>query len=72
MWSGVQDMRQNLNNMHNYRDQLAAKSSRLGVDLHSNHTGVNYDLRTIVEPRRFQAGANPSLGMVNRSLSVFN
>ena len=58
--------------MEEYKKILLEKSRLLEKNIHSNHTGVDYDVKSIIDPRRFQVGANPSIGMAQRSFSVFN
>ena len=58
--------------MNKHNKILMEKKRQFDVAIHSNHTGVNYDINTIIDPRRFQVGINPSIGMAERAYSVFN
>ena len=57
--------------MIDYRKDLLDKKQRLDTNLKSNHVGLNYDLKTIVDPRRFTAGAHPGVGLVSKSFGAF-
>lgn len=58
--------------MIEYKRVLQDRRQRLDKNIHSNHTGLNYDLKTIVDPRRFNISTNPSVGLVFRSSNSFN
>jgi hypothetical protein len=58
--------------MNAYKKQLLEKKRILDTEIHSNHTGVNYDLKTIIDPRRFKVATQPGINLVHRSLNAFN
>jgi hypothetical protein len=72
MWQHGHAIQNNWHNMKIYERELLERNRQLNAAMHSNHTGVNYDLRTIVNPRRYQVSTNPSLGLLARSHSVYN
>lgn len=71
VWSIGNDLRDNLGNMKNYRSNLIDRIQRLDTNIKSNHDGINYDLKTIVQPRGHAVGSQPSIGLVNKSIAAF-
>jgi hypothetical protein len=58
--------------MLEYRKDLSDRSQRLYKNIYSNHTGINYDLNTIVGPRRHGGVTNPTSNFVSKSLHNFH
>lgn len=67
IWANSNALRNNLEQSKEYRKVLLDKKQRLDTNLLSNHAGLNYDLRTIVDPRRHAAGVHPTIGLVSKS-----
>lgn len=65
VWSKSNDLRQDLIKMKDYRLGLKDAICHLDNDIESCKTGLNYNMRTIVNPRRYHAGNHPSIGLVN-------
>ena len=72
VWSNGNDLRDNLDMMLTYRENVLERKHKLDKDLLSNHNGLNYDLKTIVNPRGHAVGSQPSIGLVQKSLTIFN
>jgi hypothetical protein len=58
--------------MLDYRKDLSDRSQRLYKNIHSNHSGINYDLKNIIGPRRHAGVVNPSTNFVSKSLHNFH
>lgn len=71
VWSHGNDLRDNLHNMEKYKSSLRDRIQRLDTNLKSNHNGINYDLKTIVNPRGHAVGTQPSVGLVAHSIAAF-
>lgn len=67
IWANSTALRNNLEHTKEYKKLLLDNKQRLDKNLHSSHTGLNYDLRTIVDPRRHAAGTHPSVALVAKS-----
>lgn len=57
--------------MIQYRKELVDKQQRSAANIKSNHDGLNYDLRTIVNPRRNAVAVQPSIDLVRKSIFIF-
>lgn len=53
--------------MNDYRIVLNDRRQRLDTNILSNHYGINYDLGTIINPRRHNISTNPSVDLVAQS-----
>ncbi|CAF0710729.1 unnamed protein product [Brachionus calyciflorus] len=69
VWSAATDLRDNLDKMKDYKIVLEDRKQRLETNILSNHNGVNYDLKTIINPRRHNISTNPSVNLVAQSYS---
>jgi hypothetical protein len=58
--------------MLEYRKDLSDRSQRLQKNTLSNHTGIIYDLNTIVGPRRHAGVMQPTANFVSKSLHNFH
>ena len=65
------DLRNNLKDMIQYRKDLIDRKQRLDTNIKSNHDGLNYDLKTIVNPRRNAVTVQPSVDLVKKSIYIF-
>lgn len=72
IWENANNLRDNLDKMIEYKKVLQDRRQRLDKNIYSNHTGLNYDLKTIIDPRRFNISTNPSVELVYRSNNAFN
>ena len=57
--------------MIQYRKDLIDRKQRLDTNIKSNHDGLNYDLKTIVNPRRNSVTVQPSIDLVKKSIYIF-
>lgn len=57
--------------MLEYKKDCLDRKQRLERNIKSNHDGLNYDLKTIVNPRRNAVATQPSIGLVKKSLTIF-
>ena len=57
--------------MMEYRKLVIDKKQRLDTNIKSNHDGLNYDLKTIVNPRRNAVTVQPSIDLVKKSIYIF-
>lgn len=71
VWSHGNDLRDNLKNMEKYHAGLRNRIQRLDTNIKSNHHGINYDIKTIVNPRGHAVGTQPSIGLVRQSIAAF-
>jgi hypothetical protein len=71
-WSNRNDLTHNLKGMITYRKDLSDRIQRLDKNIHSNHAGINHDLKTLIEPRRNVILVNPSVGLAKKSQHLFN
>lgn len=71
VWSTTNELRNNLNEMIQFKKELLDKQQRMYTNVRSNHDGLNYDLKTIVNPRRNACAVQPSIDLVNKSLHIF-
>lgn len=71
VWSNGNDLRDNLINMRRYRSDLSDRIQRMDTNIKSNHHGINYDIKTIVNPRGHAVATQPSIGLVNKSITAF-
>jgi hypothetical protein len=71
-WSNRNDLTHNLKSMITYRKDLSDRIQRLDKNIHSNHAGINHDLKTVIEPRRNAILVNPSVDLVKKSLAYYN
>ena len=67
IWENSTALRNNLEQTKEYKKLLLDSKQRLDKNIRSSHTGLNYDLRTIVDPRRHAAGSHPSVALVAKS-----
>lgn len=70
VWASGDDLRNNLHHMYKYRTELRDRIQRLDTNIRSNHSGINHDLRTIVNPRGHSVAAQPSIGLVRQAQSI--
>jgi hypothetical protein len=71
VWKNANELRDNLNEMIEYRKELLDRKQRLDKNIKSNHDGLNYDLKTIVNPRRNTVATQPSIDLVKKSITIF-
>ncbi len=71
VWENSNDMRHNLNEMLKYRKDLSDRVQRMDTNIKSNHDGLRYDLKTIVNPRSHAVGSQPSINLVQQSITAF-
>ena len=57
--------------MKNYKQLLEEDIMRYDRRIKSTHAGINYDLRTIAEPRRYTAAVQPAVGLSTLTHSTF-
>jgi len=71
VWSNGNDLRSNLDSMIRYRSDLSDRIQRMESNIKSNHNGINYDIKTIVNPRSHAVAVQPAIGLVQKSISAF-
>ena len=57
--------------MIRYRSDLSDRIQRMESNIKSNHNGINYDIKTIVNPRSHAVAVQPAIGLVQKSISAF-
>jgi hypothetical protein len=72
VWSNGTDLRNNLDSMITYRGNVLERKQKLDKDILSNHNGLNYDIKTIINPRGHAVGSQPSIGLVQKSMTLFS
>ena len=71
IWSCTNDLRNNLNDMLKHKRVLEDTIVKVETGLKSSHTGIDYDWRTIANPRRHAAAVQPAVGLVKQANSTF-
>ena len=71
LWSSASDLREDLKTMNACKPILNDKITRLDTNILSNHFGLNHDLSSIVDPRRFAISDHPGIGLVYKSHKSF-
>ncbi|RMZ98338.1 hypothetical protein BpHYR1_047894 [Brachionus plicatilis] len=69
VWGSATELRDNLSKMNDYKIVLNDRKQRLNTNILSNHYGINYDLKTIINPRRCNISTNPSVDLVAQSFN---